>query len=43
MHSKSAGQIDLANRRLLDFFGMTLEELNSWGTNGAVHPDDLPA
>ena len=38
----SAGQIDLANRRLLDFFGMTLEELNSWGTNGAVHPDDLP-
>ena len=37
-----AGQIDLANRPLLDFFGMTLEELNSWGTNGAVHPDDLP-
>ena len=34
-----AGQIDLANRPLLDFFGMTLEELNSWGTNGAVHPD----
>ena len=21
---------------------MTLEELNSWGTNDAVHPDDLP-
>jgi len=37
-----AGQIDLANRRLLDFFGMTLEELNRWETNGAVHPDDLP-
>jgi PAS domain S-box-containing protein len=36
-----AGQIDLANRPLLDFFGMTLEELNSWGTNGAGHPDDL--
>jgi len=36
-----AGQIDLANRRLLEFFGMTLEELNSWGTNGAVHPEDL--
>ena len=36
-----AGQIDLANRPLLDFFGMTVEELNSWGTNGAVHPDDL--
>jgi PAS domain S-box-containing protein len=37
-----AGQIDQANRPLLDFFGMTLEDLNSWGTNGAVHPDDLP-
>jgi PAS domain S-box-containing protein len=37
-----AGQIDQANRPLLDFFGMTVEELNSWGTNGAVHPDDLP-
>ncbi len=37
-----AGQIDLANRPLLDFFGMTVQELNSWGTNGAVHPDDLP-
>ena len=37
-----AGQIELANRRLLEYFGMTLEELNSWGTNGAVHPDDLP-
>ena len=42
MHSNPAGQIDLANRPLLDFFGMTVEELNSWGTNGAVHPDDLP-
>ena len=21
---------------------MTVEELNSWGTNGGVHPDDLP-
>jgi len=37
-----AGQIDLANRPLLDFFGMTVEELNSWGTNGAIHSDDLP-
>jgi len=37
-----AGQIDLANRRLLEFFGMALEELNSWGTNGAVHAEDLP-
>jgi PAS domain S-box-containing protein len=37
----SAGQIEHASRPLLDFFGMMVEELNSWGTNGAVHPDDL--
>ncbi len=37
-----AGRIELANQPLLDFFGMTVEELNYWGTNGAVHPDDLP-
>jgi PAS domain S-box-containing protein len=37
-----AGQIELANRQLMDYFGMKVEELNAWGTNGAVHPDDLP-
>ena len=42
MHSKSTGKIELANRQLLKFFGKTVEELNSWGTNDAVHPDDLP-
>jgi PAS domain S-box-containing protein len=37
-----AGKMELANRPLMDYFGMTVEELNSWGTNGAVHPVDLP-
>jgi PAS domain S-box-containing protein len=37
-----AGRIELANQPLMDYFGMTVEELNSWGTNGGVHPDDLP-
>jgi len=37
-----AGQIELANQPLMDYLGMTVEELNSWGTNGGVHPDDLP-
>jgi PAS domain S-box-containing protein len=37
-----AGQIELANQPLMDYFSMTVEELNSWGTNGGVHPDDLP-
>jgi PAS domain S-box-containing protein len=37
------GQIELANQPLMEYFGMTVEELNAWGTNGAVHPDDLPS
>ncbi|MGA7343516.1 MAG: PAS domain-containing protein, partial [Terracidiphilus sp.] len=36
----SSGQIELPNRRLLDYFGKTLEEVNSWPTNDIVHPDD---
>jgi PAS domain S-box-containing protein len=36
------GQVELPNRRLLEFFGKTLEEVNSWSTNDLVHPDDLP-
>ena len=36
-----AGRIELANQPLMDYFGMTTEELDAWGTNGAVHPDDL--
>jgi PAS domain S-box-containing protein len=38
----SAGQIEVPNRRLLDYFGKTLEEVNSWPTNDIVHPDDRP-
>jgi PAS domain S-box-containing protein len=36
------GEVELVNRRILDYFGMTLEELKRWGTNDAVHPDDRP-
>ncbi len=36
----SAGQVVLPNQRLLDYFGKTLEEVNSWPTNDVVHPDD---
>jgi PAS domain S-box-containing protein len=36
------GEVELVNRRVLDYFGMTLEELKRWGTNDAVHPDDRP-
>jgi PAS domain S-box-containing protein len=37
-----SGQIELPNQPLMDYFGKTAEELNAWGTNDAVHPDDLP-
>lgn len=36
------GDIDMVNRQLLEYFGQTLEELRSWGTNDTVHPEDLP-
>ena len=36
------GRIDQANRQLLDYLGMSLEELKDWETSGVVYPDDLP-
>lgn len=38
----AGGEVELVNRRILDYFGKTLEELKKWGTNDAVHPDDRP-
>ena len=35
----AAGEIELANRQLLDYIGKTLEELKDW--RPLVHPDDL--
>jgi formate hydrogenlyase transcriptional activator len=36
------GDVAHVNRRVLDYFGRTLEELKEWGTTDAVHPADLP-
>ena len=36
------GRVELPNQRLLEYFGKTLEEVNSWLTNDLVHRDDLP-
>src|SRR5262249_10109518 len=36
------GEIEIANRHLLDYFGASIEEVRQWGTNGMVHPEDLP-
>ena len=38
----AAGEVELLNRKVLEYFGKTLEELKNWGTSDAVHPDDLP-
>src|SRR5260221_225432 len=38
----AAGEIELLNRQLLEYFGKSPEELKSWATSDAVHPDDLP-
>src|ERR687894_1449874 len=37
-----SGGVERVNRQLLEYFGQTLEALRQWGTNGTVHPDDLP-
>ena len=36
------GELEAANRRLFEYFGRPLEWLKNWGTNDAVHPEDLP-
>jgi PAS domain S-box-containing protein len=35
-----AGELDFVNRRVLDYFGKTMEELRHWATDGSLHPHD---
>src|SRR4030088_2278575 len=37
-----AGEIELFNCQVLEYFGKTPEELANWRTSDAIHPDDLP-
>src|SRR5580700_4072370 len=37
-----AGEVELLNRKVLEYFGKTLEDLKNWTVSDAVHPDDLP-
>ncbi len=37
-----SGEVETVNRQLLDYFCRSLEWLKNWGTNDAVHPEDLP-
>jgi PAS domain S-box-containing protein len=36
------GELEAVNRPLLEYFGRSQEWLKNWGTNDAVHPEDLP-
>jgi PAS domain S-box-containing protein len=36
-----AGEIELFNRRVLEYFDKASEELANWRTGDAIHPDDL--
>ncbi len=38
----AGGEVELVNRRVIEYFGKTLEELKRWSSGDAVHPDDLP-
>ena len=37
-----AGTSEYSNRKTLDDYGMTLEELAAWTTSGAILPEDFP-
>ena len=36
------GEVEAVTEQVIAYCGQTLEELKQWGTNGTVHPDDLP-
>jgi PAS domain S-box-containing protein len=38
----ATGEVQLVSRQVLQYFGKSPEELKSWATSDAVHPDDLP-
>lgn len=37
-----SGEVENVNRHVLDYFGLTLDDLKSWALSDVVHPDDLP-
>ncbi len=37
------GEVDAVNRELITYCGQPLEAMRQWGTNGTVHPEDLPS
>jgi PAS domain S-box-containing protein len=37
-----AGEVEIANRQVLEYFGATIKELKGWAIADTVHLDDLP-
>ena len=38
----AAGEVELVNSQVLEYLGKTVEDLKTWATGDAIHPDDLP-
>jgi formate hydrogenlyase transcriptional activator len=36
-----AGEFEIVNRQILEYFGKTPQQLKDWATTDAIHPDDL--
>jgi PAS domain S-box-containing protein len=36
------GRVERVNQRIIDYCGADIDVLQDWGTNGIVHPDDMP-
>jgi PAS domain S-box-containing protein len=36
------GRVERVNGRIVAYCGQSLDELRDWGTNGTVHPEDMP-
>jgi PAS domain S-box-containing protein len=37
-----AGEVEVVNRPLLEYFGKDLEEIRNWQLTDAIYPDDMP-
>jgi PAS domain S-box-containing protein len=40
--TSATGEVEAANRAIVEYFGKTLDELKGWSTGDWIHPDDLP-
>lgn len=39
--SNPDGTLDGSNQQLLDYFGIPMDDIQNWATNGITHPDDV--